>query len=98
VSTPLWQSGQSAALVVAIGLLGGLLVAATVTAPTDLALLRPVGQVDRSVARTRSPVNPSPGGTRGWRGDVRLTAEAFDAGGAHRCPVVVALHSWTDTW
>jgi LPS O-antigen subunit length determinant protein (WzzB/FepE family) len=40
VSTPLWQPGQSAALVVAIGLLGGLLVAATVAALTDLALLR----------------------------------------------------------
>lgn len=40
ISTPLWQPGQPAALVVAIGVLGGVAMAATVAALTGAALLR----------------------------------------------------------
>ncbi len=45
VTTPLWRPGQPTALVVAIGLLGGLLMAATVAALTGFALLRLVRPV-----------------------------------------------------
>jgi hypothetical protein len=40
VATPLWQPGQPALLVVAIGMLGGLLMAATVAGVTGFAALR----------------------------------------------------------
>jgi hypothetical protein len=40
VVTPLWQAGQPALLVVAIGVLGGVLMAATVAATTGFAALR----------------------------------------------------------
>jgi hypothetical protein len=40
VTTPLWQEGQPAAVLVAIGALGGLVMAAVVAAVTGLALVR----------------------------------------------------------
>src|SRR3546814_18107106 len=40
VAFPLWQPGQGTALVVAIGLLGGLAMAASMSLTTGLALLR----------------------------------------------------------
>jgi hypothetical protein len=56
VATPLWQPGQDVAIVVLIGVLGGLLMAATVAALTGLLVVRvvdgshrPTGTLDRPV-------------------------------------------------
>ena len=45
VSTPLWQPGQSMVIVTAVGILGGLVMAAVVAAVTGAALLRLVPQL-----------------------------------------------------
>jgi uncharacterized integral membrane protein len=61
VSSPLWQPGQPAALVAAIGALGGLVMAATVAAVTGLVLVRlcrPVRAVIDPAASSVSPRRP----------------------------------------
>lgn len=40
VTSPLWQEGQPVALIAAIGILGGAVMAATVAAVTGLVLVR----------------------------------------------------------
>ena len=57
VATPLWQPGQSAVLVVAIGLLGGLAMAVTMAVVTGVVLRRLV--VRPTTARSRRPSAPT---------------------------------------
>jgi hypothetical protein len=55
VTTPLWRPGQSVALVVAIGLLGGLVMAAVAAALTGAAVVRLVGRVGAARTPRSSP-------------------------------------------
>jgi len=57
VSTPLWQPGQSTALIIAIGLLGGLGMAVTMAVTTGVVLQRLLGMSDAS--RSRRPAMPT---------------------------------------
>lgn len=57
VSTPLWQPGQSTALIIAIGLLGGLAMAVTMAVTTGVVLRRLLGMSDAS--RSRRPTMPT---------------------------------------
>ncbi len=60
ISTPLWHEGQSAAWVVAIGLLGGVAMAVTVALVTGLWLARLVAR-----QRSRSSTSSTPAGVPG---------------------------------
>jgi hypothetical protein len=56
VSTPLWQPGQSTALIIVIGLLGGAAMAVTMAVTTGLVLRRLL--VPQTASRSRRPPAP----------------------------------------
>jgi hypothetical protein len=57
VTTPLWQPGQSTILVVAIGVLGGLVMAFTMSLTTGWAMQRLLASTTPSTPRARAPVS-----------------------------------------
>lgn len=61
VTTPLWQPGQSPALVALIGALGGLLMAATMAAVTGIALTRLLSRKPAAAPRTSDRGNTGAG-------------------------------------
>jgi hypothetical protein len=48
---PLWQPGQATALIIGVGVAGGLLMAATTALLTGVALRRLLGRTDPAAAR-----------------------------------------------
>lgn len=55
VSMPLWHAGQALPVAVAVGLISGLLMAATMAAVTGFAVVR----LDVPASRSRTPVRPA---------------------------------------